>query len=77
MCTQQLPDQILPILHWAKDDKEKLQRILDFLMDEIYEEPDKTVEIPEKYREVVHDKSYLWGLNTKTVNQWQKTTRAK
>lgn len=47
--------QILPILHSVKDDKGKLQKILDFLMDEVYEEPAGTVEIPVKYRKIVHD----------------------
>jgi len=40
MKQDQLLNQILPILHSVKDDEEKLQRILDFLLDEIYEEPD-------------------------------------
>ncbi len=55
MSAQQLLNQILPILHSVKDDDKKLQQILDFLLDEIYEEPDETVEIPEKYRQSVHD----------------------
>jgi len=55
MSAQQLLDQILPILHSVKDDEKKLQQILDFLLDEIYEEPDEAVEIPEKYRKTVHD----------------------
>jgi hypothetical protein len=49
----ELLNQILPILHSVKDDEEKLQQILDFLLEEIYEEPDDKVEIPEKYRELV------------------------
>lgn len=53
MKKDQLLNQILPILHSVKDDEEKLQRILDFLLDEIYEEPDDKIEIPEKYREIV------------------------
>jgi hypothetical protein len=55
MSAQQLLDQILPILHSVKDDEKKLQQILDFLMAEIYEEPDETVEIPEKYQQTLHD----------------------
>ncbi len=49
-----LLNQILPILHSVKDDEKKLQKILDFLLEEIYEEPLKE-EIPEKYRKVVQD----------------------
>jgi hypothetical protein len=48
-------NEILPILHSVKEDKEKLQKILDFLLEEIYEAPvEKEPEIPEKYRELVH-----------------------
>jgi hypothetical protein len=50
----QLLNQILPILHSVKDDAGKLQKILDFLEAEIYEEP-KEDEIPERYRKVLHD----------------------
>jgi hypothetical protein len=54
MKNDELLNQILPILHSVKDDEEKLQQILDFLLEEIYEEPDDdVVEIPEKYRELV------------------------
>lgn len=55
MKNDQLLDQILPILHSVKDDDEKLQQILDFLLEEIYEEPEDEIVIPEKYRKVVHD----------------------
>ncbi|HSO87309.1 MAG TPA: UPF0158 family protein [Draconibacterium sp.] len=55
MNAQQLLNEILPILHSVKEDKEKLQKILDFLFEEIYEEPEENdPEIPEKYRELVH-----------------------
>ena len=55
MNAQQLLNEILPILHSVKEDKEKLQKILDFLLDKIYTTPDEEeVEIPEKYRELVH-----------------------
>lgn len=47
--------QILGILRTAKEDESKLQKILDFLMDEIYEEPDDEMIIPEKYQKLVHD----------------------
>jgi len=53
MKNDQLLNQILPIIHSVKDDEEKLQQILDFLLEEIYEEPDYEIEIPEKYRELV------------------------
>ena len=55
MKTDQLLNQILPILHSVKDNEEKLQQILDFLLEEIYEDPDDEVVIPEKYRNLVHD----------------------
>lgn len=55
MNAQHLLNEILPILHSVKEDKEKLQKILDFLLEEIYEEPEEPeFEIPEKYRELVH-----------------------
>ena len=55
MNAQQLLNEILPILHSVKEDKEKLQKILNFLFEEIYEEPEENdPEIPEKYRELVH-----------------------
>ena len=49
----QLLNQILPILHSVKENEEKLQKILVFLLEEIYEEPDETIIIPEKYAELV------------------------
>ena len=54
MNAQQLLNGILPILHSVKEDKEKLQKILDFLLDEIYENPvEEEPERPERYRELV------------------------
>ncbi|MDP2888366.1 MAG: UPF0158 family protein [Bacteroidota bacterium] len=54
MDAQQLLNGILPILHSVKEDKEKLQRILDFLLEEIYENPiEEEPKVPEKYRELV------------------------
>ena len=53
MNTDQLLNQILPILYAVKDDEEKLQQILDFLLNEIYEEPNDEILIPEKYKELV------------------------
>jgi hypothetical protein len=53
MNPNQLLNQILPILHSVKEDGKKLQQILDFLLEEIYEEPNETVVIPERHRELV------------------------
>jgi len=56
MNAQQLLNEILPILHSVKEDKEKLQKILDFLLEEIFEETEENEpEIPEKFRKLVHD----------------------
>jgi hypothetical protein len=56
MNAQQLLNEILPILHSVKEDKEKLQKILDFLLEEIYAETEEEeIEIPEKYKELVHN----------------------
>jgi len=56
MNARQLLNEILPILHSVKEDKEKLQKILDFLLEEIFEEPEENEpEIPEKFRKLVHD----------------------
>jgi hypothetical protein len=52
MSAKQLMEQILPVLYTVKEDEEKLQKILDFLLAEIYEEPQEE-EISEKYRKVV------------------------
>ena len=54
MNAQQLLNEILPILYSIKEDKEKLQKVLDFLNDEIFEEPEENIVIPEKFRELVH-----------------------
>jgi hypothetical protein len=54
MKNDQLLNQILPILHSVKDNEEKLQQILDFLLNEIYEEPDDTIVIPEKHMKLVN-----------------------
>ncbi|MFO8001291.1 MAG: UPF0158 family protein [Marinilabilia sp.] len=55
MKTEHLQNEILAILRQVKDDKDKLQKILDFLEREIYEEPDDTVVIPEKYKDTVRE----------------------
>lgn len=55
MNAQKLLNEILPILYTVKEDPVKLQKILQFLLDEIYEEPDEEddVEVPEKYLKAV------------------------
>lgn len=56
MNAQLLLNEILLILHSVKEDKEKLQKILEFLLEEIYTEPEEEeMEIPEKYKKLVHD----------------------
>jgi hypothetical protein len=42
MNAQQLLNEILPILHSVKEDNEKLQKILDFLLKEIYDESEES-----------------------------------
>ena len=54
MNSKQLLDEILTIMRLAMDDKDKLEKIYQFLMDEIYEEAEET-EIPEKYKSVVSE----------------------
>ena len=47
--------QILSILHTVKEDKQQLQKILDFLMHKIYQDPEGEFDIPDKYRKLIHD----------------------
>ncbi|MDD4192719.1 MAG: UPF0158 family protein [Mangrovibacterium sp.] len=54
MNAKQLLDEILPILYTIKEDPVKLQKILTFLEDEIYEEPEEEeIQVPEKFKPVV------------------------
>jgi hypothetical protein len=59
MNAQQLLDQILPLLHSIKDDKEKLTKLLHFMEEEFVEEEieqdnyDYKEKLPEKYRDIV------------------------
>ncbi|HEY3370647.1 MAG TPA: UPF0158 family protein [Prolixibacteraceae bacterium] len=54
MKAQKLLDQIMPILYTVKEDPVKLEKILQFLLDEIYEEPEEEeIEVPEKYLKAV------------------------
>ena len=55
MNSQQLLDQILAILSQAREDKAKLQKILNFLEQEIYADIDETTIVPEKYRNTVKE----------------------
>jgi len=57
MNAQKLLDQILPILYTVKEDAVKLQKILTFLEEEIYEEPEEPneVEVSSKYEKAVKD----------------------
>jgi len=55
MKAQKLLNEILPILYTVKEDPIKLQKILTFLEEEIYEEPDEPdeIEVPEKFHYAV------------------------
>jgi hypothetical protein len=54
MKESEILDNILAILHSVKEDKAELQKILDFLMDEVYKEQEDETIIPEKYQKLVH-----------------------
>lgn len=51
----ELLGQILSIIRTIKEDKDKLQKVLDFLLLEIYEEPEEVLNIPDKYKKLVHE----------------------
>jgi hypothetical protein len=55
MNAQQLLDKILPIIYTVKEDPVKLQKILTFLEEKIYEKPDeeKEIKIPDRFKEVI------------------------
>lgn len=53
MNNDQILNQILSILHSVKEDKTRLEKILAFLVDEIYEEPGDETFIPEKYQTLI------------------------
>ena len=57
MNAQKLLNEILPILYTVKEDPVKLQKILEFLLDEIYEEPEEEdeIEVPKKYLQAVSE----------------------
>ncbi len=48
-------DEILGHIRLVRDDKEKLQKILDFILEEIYEEEEEELlEIPEKFEKLLN-----------------------
>ncbi|MGB4577178.1 MAG: UPF0158 family protein [Paludibacter sp.] len=53
MNAQQLLDEILGIIRTVKDNKEILEKILEFLEEEIYI-PEEEIQLPQKYTEVVN-----------------------
>ncbi len=55
MKTDKLLAEILPILHSVKGNEKALQKILDFLLDEIIQTDDSEVKLPEKYNRVVKE----------------------
>jgi len=73
MNKKELLDNILGILYQAKEDKEKLEQIYDFLVEEIYVEEDKKKEIPEKHKKLVKsiaqsiDAGLVCYINTQTM----------
>lgn len=54
MNTNQLMNEILAVLQTIRQDKNKLEKIHQFVMDEIYEEPEQE-QIPEKFRKLVSE----------------------
>lgn len=75
MKADELLQQILLIIHEVKEDERELQKILDFLQDEIIipDEEEKEVQLPEKYNAVVKeiagsiDAGQVCFLNTNTL----------
>ena len=55
MKTDKLLNAILPILHSVKEDEKALQKILDFLEDEIIISVENEVRLPEKYNRAVKE----------------------
>lgn len=54
MNTNQLMNEILAVLQTIQQNKDKLEKLHQFVMDEIYEEPEKE-QIPEKIRKLVSE----------------------
>ena len=54
MKTSDILDQVLGHIRLVYEDKQKLQKILDFILEEIYEQPEEEMyEIPEKFEQVL------------------------
>lgn len=53
MKTEQILNDVLAILRLVRDDKEKMQKIHNFFMNEIYEEEDEEFSIPDKYSKLI------------------------
>ena len=79
MSTRKLKNEIDDILHTIKDNPGKLKQVLNFLKEEIYEEPEGIV-IPEEYKELVAeiaelvDCGYICYYNAKT-NEMEKSPK--
>ncbi|MEQ8552278.1 MAG: UPF0158 family protein [Cyclobacteriaceae bacterium] len=54
MDAKRLMDEVLAMLSTIRDDKHKLAILHEFMMDSIYEEPEKE-EIPDRYKKIVQD----------------------
>ena len=54
MNKQQLLNEILAVLQTIQEDKSKLEKLHDFVMEEIYEEPPEP-KIPEKFQKLVSE----------------------
>jgi len=73
MTKKELLDNILGVLHQAKEDKEKLEHIYNFLMEEIYEDDEAKIEIPEKHKKMINgiaqsiDAGLVCYINTETM----------
>ena len=74
MKTDEILNQVLAHIRLVRDDKEKLQKILDFILEEIYEEPDdEPLEIPDRFEKILKpiaqsiDAGFICFLNPKTL----------
>ena len=54
MNTDRLMNNILAILQSIQNDKDKLEKLHEFMMNEVYEEP-KAEEIPAKYKKIISE----------------------
>ncbi len=73
MNKKELLDNILGILKQTKEDKAKLQKIYDFLIEKIYEEEEERIEIPTKHKKLINsiaqsiDAGLVCYINTQTM----------